>query len=227
MENSNHPDASKQVYSSEKFDANKQTYEEQEFTSHLLKEAYHDEEDEVNAGSCSSFMKNFPLLADLHVGQDLDVLDSLGQWSEATVLKIDKKNRSRICISYKHLSSWSDEWVTLESGRVAALGTHTFSTGRCLTVGEWVEAQQLGSSEWVDAVVVETSQNGWVQLEYQMLSAWRMKSPLREWVQTQSGRIRTFGTRDALERNREFNLLQCGCGSSSFPTCLAVWKKPC
>ena len=63
---------------------------------------------------------------ELRVNNRLDVLDTLRKWLEAIVLEADEK---RIRVHYRGYTAKWDEWIELDSDRIAPVGTHSDAEG--------------------------------------------------------------------------------------------------
>jgi hypothetical protein len=88
------------------------------------------------------------------VGQECDVKDSVGKWSEAIVEEVDAR-RHRIYISYVYWSSNWDEWIDCDnSGRIAQRGAHTYLSGGVLKVGQRIDILDT-VNKWCEAEVID------------------------------------------------------------------------
>ncbi|KAJ1455811.1 hypothetical protein M885DRAFT_519165 [Pelagophyceae sp. CCMP2097] len=92
-----------------------------------------------------------PARAPYAVGQPLDVLDTVRKWAEASVYAIDDK---RIRITYTYWSAKWDEWLLVDSPRIAPAGSKTYRDGAVPRVGQRVEARDE-LDNWLEAEVLE------------------------------------------------------------------------
>jgi len=120
-------------------------------------------------------------------GIHVDILDSVKKWSEAEILKVDKQN-GRVYITYLYWDNKWNEWVDLDSGRIAPLGTRTYVEGGALQLGMRVECCDERRM-WLEAEVVEVS-NDRAKIHYR---GW--KDTYDEWVPCipRSDKIRPYG----------------------------------
>jgi hypothetical protein len=88
-----------------------------------------------------------------HVGQHIDVLDSVNRWAEAVVLKIDREN-TRIYVSYLFWSDKWNEWIDDIAGRTALLHSHTYVEGGVLRAGQRIEVLDE-MNNWLESFVIE------------------------------------------------------------------------
>mmetsp|Transcript_8744 Transcript_8744/g.15518 ORF Transcript_8744/g.15518 Transcript_8744/m.15518 type:complete len:403 (-) Transcript_8744:168-1376(-) len=101
--------------------------------------------DEVDLGNIASF----------YMGMKLDVQDSVGKWSEAEVIGVDVTH-SCVEITYLYWADKWNEWIRIDSGRLAAANTQVYVPGGPLRVGMRVEVldERL---QWLEAEVMEVS----------------------------------------------------------------------
>lgn len=73
-------------------------------------------------------------LMDFAKGDVIEAKDSEGMWYQATVKNVKRKKGEigAVMVHYKDWSSEYDEWIEVEEGRLAVLGTHTQPTGKVL-----------------------------------------------------------------------------------------------
>lgn len=100
-------------------------------------------------GALVSVRRNFPY----HIGQHLDVLDSVGRWSEAVVMKVDQQY-GRMYVSYLFWSDNYNEWIEDIPNKTAYLHTHTYVNGGVLRVGQRIEVLDE-KNKWLESFVIE------------------------------------------------------------------------
>lgn len=121
-----------------------------------------------------------------HVGQHIDVLDSVNRWAEAVVLKVDREN-TRVYISYLFWSDKWNEWIEDINGRTALLHTHTYVEGGVLRLDQRIEVlDELNN--WLESFVIEEAP-AQVKIHYKGFA-----SKFDEWIIRGSPRIRPFGS---------------------------------
>mmetsp|Transcript_41834 Transcript_41834/g.72721 ORF Transcript_41834/g.72721 Transcript_41834/m.72721 type:complete len:222 (+) Transcript_41834:71-736(+) len=184
-------------------------------------------------------------IPEVFVGKEIEIQDTHGIWWEATIQKVDETGvpGGRVCISYLAFhrpgtaGGAGDEWVSLRSGRIAEVGTHTYKTGQVLKMGHRIEARHGGKSSeevlmqgengvegpprggWSFAVVSAVSADKrWVELEFEeerrrgFIEKLLFGQVRREWVkaeQKDESRVRPR-TRDLARRRaslRQYTLL--------------------
>ncbi|CAN0079975.1 unnamed protein product, partial [Phaeothamnion confervicola] len=74
------------------------------------------------------------------IGSALDVLDTVGKWSEAEVTAVDRV-RHLVKISYTFWADRWDEWIPINSPRLAPPGSRTYQEGGDLCVNHRIEIQ--------------------------------------------------------------------------------------
>jgi len=92
-----------------------------------------------------------------HVGQLIDVLDSVNRWSEAEVLKIDRQN-NRIFVSFLYWQSKWDTWVDNIIEQTAPLHAHTYVHPGPLRLGQRINVQDPCGT-WLEAFVTEETRD--------------------------------------------------------------------
>jgi OTU domain-containing protein 5 len=149
----------------------------------------------------------------VYVGQQLDVLDTCGRWSEAEVLKIDKQ-RMRMFVTYVYYSNEWDEHVGFAefARRVAARHSYTYREGGEFQKGQRIElygsAKNKPSSalHWKEAFVEDVAPTKVaVRMRNDEVVTWMLKA---------TPHIRPFGPSKSLTR-KTFNKQWDVPGSSS------------
>jgi hypothetical protein len=87
------------------------------------------------------------------VNDVIDVLDSLGHWCEAEILKIDHQNQ-RIFVTYLYWDSKFDEWVDNIDDRTAPFHTHTYYENGPVIIGQRVEVMDE-NQKWLHAYIID------------------------------------------------------------------------
>ena len=136
----------------------------------------------------------------LAVGQQVDVLDSMGYWCEAEILKIDRVNR-KIYVTFLYWDKSWDDWISDFEGRVAPLHTHTYVEGGVLKLRQRIEALDK-TNKWLEAFVIEVDDaQALVKVHYK---GWHVK--FDEWLDQRGARIRPYGRHKQIARKREQKL---------------------
>lgn len=119
------------------------------------------------------------------IGQPLDVLDTVGKWSEAEVIDVDLQMR-RVHITYCFWSDNFNEWLDFSSPRIAKWGAHTYQIGGVLRLNQRIECRDT-YQKWLEALVIECEPDR-VKVHYHN---WHHKYD--EWLPRNSERIRPYG----------------------------------
>lgn len=130
----------------------------------------------------------------LTVNMPVDVLDSVGVWSEAVVHKIDR-HLERVYISYLFWNDTFDEWVNDSDYRIAPIHTYTYVEGGEFRVGQRIEAKDP-YNKWLEARVIEV-QDSQVKVHY-----FRYSPKFDEYIDKKSGRLRRYGIDKAIVKSR-------------------------
>jgi OTU domain-containing protein 5 len=118
-------------------------------------------------------------------GDYLDVQDTVGKWCEAQIVDVDTVSR-RALVTYLYWSDTFNEWLPLDSNRLARKGSMTFTPGGELRVGHRIEARDT-TNRWIEAEVVDACENE-VRIHYKN---WHQK--FDENLPRNSDRIRPYG----------------------------------
>jgi len=129
---------------------------------------------------------------DLFPGQQLDARDSVGKWSEAEVVEVEADGRG-VHITYMYWGDAWNEWVRLDSGRLAPYGTQTYQPGGVLRLGQRIEVLDT-RRKWLEAEVIG-EQAGSVKVHFKN---WHVK--FDEWLLRTSERIRPYGRHKKLAK---------------------------
>lgn len=70
---------------------------------------------------------------ELKIGQWVDVKDSVNQWLEAQVIKVNE-SEMKVFVHYNGWSSRWDEWIDMKSDRIALFRTHTVQSQGCASM---------------------------------------------------------------------------------------------
>mmetsp|Transcript_8068 Transcript_8068/g.10706 ORF Transcript_8068/g.10706 Transcript_8068/m.10706 type:complete len:624 (+) Transcript_8068:104-1975(+) len=142
--------------------------------------------------------KKLDRIADFTVGLQLDVLDSVGKWAEAEVLKVDQMRR-QVYITYLYWADKWNEWVPIDSDRIAPLASQTYVEGKELQMGMRVEALDE-RHHWLEAEVVD------IRVDQAKIHYRGWKDTYDEWVPRCPGvnnnKIRPFGRNKAVAKKK-------------------------
>lgn len=114
-------------------------------------------------------------------GQELDVLDTVSKWAEASVVGVSE---NRVRITYVYWSEKWDEWLDFESSRIRPRGSMTFRNTNPM-VGQRVEAYD--GFGWLEAEILAVQKSNLVFVHYN-----NFHRKFDEWVDLHS-RVRPFG----------------------------------
>jgi hypothetical protein len=133
-------------------------------------------------------------MCNFDVGDQYDVLDLSGRWSEAIVLCKEAANDShneKVQIKYRMWGKACVEWIEINSKRIANFGSRTYQGGP-LCVGHEIAACRHG--RWFDSEVVEANEDA-VKVHY-----------IGQAVQCDEWHLRASGS---LRRTRTVNNTSC------------------
>lgn len=140
----------------------------------------------------------------MHVGQCVDVLDSVNRWTEAEVRKIDHQN-NRVFISYLYWQPKWDEWIDDIPGRIAPLHTYTYSPPGPLRLGQRVSVLDEGKV-WREAFVVEENSER-VKVHYRGFAP-----KFDEYIGRDSvSRFRQYGRDKSIRKKKQWNVPSLSC----------------
>jgi OTU domain-containing protein 5 len=109
----------------------------------------------------------------------------VNRWTEAVVKEVDGDSQ-RVLVSYLHWSSKWDEYIHLDSERLAPIHTHTYYVGGVLKLGQRLEVQDERQNRLEAYVMDETVRE--VKVHYKDYN-----SRYDEWLSRSSPRIAPFG----------------------------------
>jgi hypothetical protein len=132
----------------------------------------------------------------LKPGDLIDVKDEVGVWSEAEVIEVSEGSAAHVRVHYLYFKPKYDEWVDVESKRVAARGSHIFlghdvHVGFKLRVLQRVDAFDIHPviNKWMEARIVEVDEDtGKLKLHW-----WNYHDKFDEWLDLTSNRLAPFG----------------------------------
>lgn len=131
----------------------------------------------------------------LQIGSKLDVKDTVDKWCEATVVAVDRE-AAKVYVTYTYWAPKWNEWISIDSPRLAPAGTMTYQEGGPLRVGHRVEVLDE-ADQWLEADVVEEAEDGRGQVHFKNFS-----KKYDTWVSPRGGRVRQFGPKggDTIDR---------------------------
>ena len=130
-----------------------------------------------------------PSYDNYRIWEDIDVLDSVELWTEATVQRVNLREDS----VYVHYDSWKnkwDEWIPRKSSRIARRGVNTFQGAGTLKVGQRISVRdEIG--KWRESAVIKEREDA-VLIHY---CGWESK--FDEWIpRTWTERFRKYFSTD-------------------------------
>ncbi len=177
------------------------------------------DDDDPDGGGGAETKRQFNRRA-LQPGDMIDVQDDVGVWSEAEVIEVstrsagynnddgsgggggkgaDEGHANEACSVRVHYVFWEpkfDEWIDVDSNRVAARGSHVFlghdaRTGDAVRVGQRVDAFDIhpAHNKWMQAQIVELDEDQ-QQLK---LHWWNWHVKFDEWLPFTSRRLAPYG----------------------------------
>jgi hypothetical protein len=102
-------------------------------------------------------------LARLKIGDLVDAKDCTGRWYEAVVVQLTVEDVARI-----HFRGWQAKWdenISLRSGRLQPLRSHTVDWREFMVIGDEVEVWDDLKKKWFRGVVTKLKSTARIEVE--------------------------------------------------------------